>query len=246
MLSHIKKKISGLPEGVKASIALFLASLISKGISYITIPIFAWIMSSDEVGQVTVFLTWQNVFGIIAMFCLMNGVFNNGMLDYPNERDSFSFSMLMLSNLITFIFGIVVFLLFPIITNYLHIELYQLILMFLVFLFQPAYSFWIARQRYEYKYKASFIWSVIIAVISPTFAIISIMLFPEHRLKARLFGAEVPLILAYISFYIYLAKKSHYKFQSKFWKPAFLFNLPLIPHYLSALLLSSSDRLMIS
>ena len=177
MIIHFKEKINKMPKGLKASAGLFVASLISKGISYITTPIFTRILSSEEYGQVTVFLTWQNVFGIIAMFCLMNGIFNNGMVDYPEERNNYSFSMLILSNIITLIFGLGLFLLFPLVNKKLGIELYQLVLMFLVFMFQPAYSFWTARQRYEYKYKATLFWSVVIAIISPLIAILSIKVF---------------------------------------------------------------------
>lgn len=235
-----------MPKEVKASIALFVASLITKGISYITTPIFTRMLSSDEYGQVAVFLTWQNVFGILAMFCLMNGVFNNGMVDYPEERDEYSFSMLILSNTITLAVCGVLFILFPVLKTKLHIEFYQLVLMMLVFFSQPAYSFWTARQRYEFKYKATVFWSVIIAIAAPFIAIICIRLFPEERLRARLIGAEIPLFIIYCGFYYYLAKNSRFKINTRFWKAAFLFNLPLIPHYLSSLLLSSSDRLMIS
>lgn len=240
------KSIKNMPKGVKSSIALFFASLISKGIAYITTPIFTRMLSPSEYGQVSVFLTWQNIFGIVAMFCLMNGVFNNGMVDYPEERDNYSFSMLILSNIITIIFSIIIFSLFPILNKTLNIELYQLILMCLIYFFQPAYSFWSARQRYELKYKKNVLWSIIIAIVSPVTAILLIFIFPEHRLKARIIGAEGSLILFYIGFYMYVAKQNSFKIDNKFWKAAFLFNLPLIPHYLSSLLLSSSDRVMIS
>lgn len=240
------KEIKKLPKGVKSSIALFFASLISKGIAYITTPIFTRMLSPSEYGQVSVFLTWQNVFGIVAMFCLMNGVFNNGMVDYPDERDNYSFSMLVLSNIITIVFSIMAFSLFPVLNKALSIEFYQLILMCLIYLFQPAYSFWSARQRYELKYKKNVLWSIIIAIISPLMAIVLICIFPEHRLEARIIGAEGSLILIYIGFYIYIAKSNAFKIDNRFWKAAFLFNLPLIPHYLSSLLLSSSDRVMIS
>ena len=240
------KSIKNMPKGVKSSIALFFASLISKGIAYITTPIFTRMLSPSEYGQVSVFLTWQNIFGIVAMFCLMNGVFNNGMVDYPEERDNYSFSMLILSNIITIVFSIIIFSLFPILNKTLNIELYQLILMCLIYLFQPAYSFWSARQRYELKYKKNVLWSIIIAIVSPVTAILLIFIFPEHRLKARIIGAEGSLILFYIGFYMYVAKQNSFKIDNRFWKAAFLFNLPLIPHYLSSLLLSSSDRVMIS
>ena len=35
-------------------------------------------------------------------------------------------------------------------------------------------------------------------------------------------------------------------YSAKFWKHALMFNLPLIPHYLSQTILNSADRIMIS
>lgn len=231
---------------VKASIGFFLARIVCSGIGFITTPIFTRILCPEDFGVVAVFLTWSQLLGIIAMFNLSCGVFNNGMLDYPDHRDEYSFSMLGLSNLITLVFSILFLSLHKVLEPYLGIDLYLSCLLCLQFLTLPAYLFWLTRQRYELKYKAPFVWSVICAAMAPLIAIISITLFPSNKVHARLFGGELPLIIIYIGFAIYLAQKSSFKCDTKYWKGAILFNLPLLPHYLSVFMLSSSDRLMIS
>lgn len=245
MLSNILNKIKALPAGVKASVAFFFASVITSGISYIVTPIYTRLLTEAEYGKVSVFMTWQHLFGIVAMFCLSYGVFNNGMLDHKDKRDEFSFSMLMLSNLITLVFSVILLSLYPIIRHYLDIDLPFVILMCALYLFQPAYNFWVTRQRYELKYKWVVLWTVVCAIASPITAVICI-LSSDNRLYARIFGADVALITIYIFFYIYLAVKSKFKVNISFWKAAFLFNLPLIPHYLSTYLLTNSNKLMIS
>ncbi|HOT60340.1 MAG TPA: oligosaccharide flippase family protein, partial [Spirochaetales bacterium] len=234
-----------ISQSAKASLALLFSGIITKGIAYIATPFYTRLLTSEEFGQTSVFLTWVQVFGIIAMFCLSSGVFNNGMVDFPDRRDEYSFSMLILSNIITIIFGIVLFVLRPFISFIANIDLPLILLMLCIFLFQPAYNFWVAKQRYELKYKYVVIWSVILSIISPTVAIIAI-LNTENHLYARIFGAEVSLIVVYIGFYIYTAYKSKFKIKPEFWKVAIIFNLPLIPHYLSTYLLGSSDKIMIS
>jgi O-antigen/teichoic acid export membrane protein len=238
--------IRKLPQGVKASIAFFIANIINKGIAYITTPLYTRILTDDEFGKTSVFLTWLQIFGIIAMFCLQWGVFNNGMVDYPDKRDEYSYSMLILSNIITLCFSGILLCLYPLVKEMLDISLPLIILMCVIFLFQPAYNFWMAKQRYELKYKFLVLWSILSAVISPLAAIICIKCFPGHRLYARLFGAEVVLIILYIGFYFYIGYRASFKLDTKYWKAALLFNLPLIPHYLSTYLLGSADRIMIS
>lgn len=245
-MKSISNKIRALPAGAKASLAFFFASVITSGISYIVTPIYTRILTPEVYGQTSVFMTWVSLFGIVAMFCLSNGVFNNGMVDYPEKRDEYSFSMLILSNIITFIFSLVVFMLYPLIKEWLNIDKPLLVLMCLLFLFQPAYNFWTARQRYELKYKWTVVWTIVSAVSAPLIAVVAILLFPNHQLYARLFGAESVLIAIYIVFYFYLAFKSNWQVKTKYWKAALLFNAPLIPHYLSTYLLSNSNKLLIS
>ena len=246
MISDLLKKIKSLPKALKASVAFFFASVVTSGISYIVTPIYTRLLSADEYGSASVFLTWVQVFGIIAMFCLSYGVFNNGMVDYPEKRDEFSYSMLILSNIITIVFSVVIIAVYPLISDFLEIDLPLIILMCVLFLFQPAFRFWSARQRYEYKYKAMVVWTVVSALLSPIVAVICILIFETNKLYGRLFGAELALVAIYVGFYIYLAIKSKLKVNTKYWKMAFLFNLPLIPHYLSTYLLSNSNKILIS
>jgi len=245
LVKSLITKIRSLPKGVKASLGYFFASVITSGIAYITTPIYTRLLPSDVFGHVSVFLTWQQILGIIAMFSLQAGVFNNGMLQYSDDRDGYTYSMLLLSNTITIAFGVLFAILYPYISSLIRIEPILLCLMMTVFLTQPAYNFWTSRQRYEYKYKKTVIVTIMSALISPIFAIICIA-NGKNKLYSRLFGAEIPLILIYMVFYIYVIVKGRGRLRVSYWKEALLFNLPLIPHYLSAYLLGSSDKIMIS
>lgn len=243
---NIKQKFSNLPSGVKTAAAFLAASIISKGMSFITTPIFTRLMSSEEYGQVSLFTTWLTVLGILAMFSLDKGVYNVGMMQYKNDRAGFSFSLLALSNIITLAVGIIVMSMHRYIEQYLGIDQYLLMLMFAVFLTQPAYTYFIARNRFEYKYKPVLISSVALAVIPLIISVFCVSFFDGNRAYARIFGLELTCILFYIGFYIYHAVSNKFQVNTSYWKNAFLFNLPLIPHYLSQFILSGSDRIMIS
>lgn len=244
--NSVLNRIRKMSPGVKASAALFAANIIQKGISYLTTPIYTRMLTTEEYGMASIFFTWQQLFAIIAMFCLSYGVFNNGMLDYSDKRDSYSFSLLILSNIITLVFTFILFVTLPLTQNYIKLSIPYLLLMVVNFMVQPAYAFWNSRQRYELKYKGMFIWALVVAVVSPAISVACILITRGSRLDARIFGAEGSLILIYLLFYIYLGKNSKWKLDTSYWKGALLFNLPLIPHYLSTYLLGSADRLMIS
>ena len=235
-----------MPKEAKASVAFFGGSIISSALAYITTPIYTRLLTADEYGQTAVWFTWYSLLGIIAMFSLSSGVFNNGMSDYPDRRDEYSLSMLGLSSLITLLFSLIFLGSYPWTKELLEMDFPLAVLMCVVFLFQPAYNYWMVRQRYEFKYKYPLLWTSVLAILPPLVSVICILYFPEHRLYSRIFGAEITLVVFYALFVVFLVKKGGKKINTKYWKSAFLFNLPLIPHYLSILALGGSDRIMIS
>lgn len=245
-LNKILQKIRNIPKGVKSSVAFFIASMVSVGMAYIVTPIYTRIMSSEEFGQVSVFMTWLSIFGIIAMFCLSYGVFNNGMLDYKTDRDGYSLSMLALSNTITIVFSIILISVYPLIEQFINIDLPLIGVMILVFLTQPAYNFYLARKRYEYEYKPALIASIIIAILSPSVAIVAILTTSGSKVYARILGAELAFVAVYLVFYIIILIKGKFKINVSYWTYALKFNFPLIPHYLSIFLLDSVNKIMIS
>lgn len=245
-MNKIKEKWANIPLGARASIAFFIANVVSSGMAYLTTPVFTRIMPSSEYGQVTIFYTWFQLFAIIALFCLSYGVFNNGMVDYPDKREEYVFSMLILSNIITIVFSLIILCIYPLISKYIGLNPHLIILMIISFLVQPAFRFWIGKQKYEMKYKWVLIWSSIQAIISPLMAIVCLKAFPQNKLNSRIYGSEVSLIAINFGFYVYLVYKNRFHCKSKYWKYALTFNLPLIPHYLSIYLLGSSDKIMIS
>ena len=238
--------LSRAPIAVKASLAFFIMSVIEKSLVFITSPIYTRMLTQSEYGQVSVFLSWQSMLGIVAMFCLSYGVFNNGMMDYEQDRDGYSFSMLILSNVITLVCGIVLFLTYPYIRPVLGIDIPLLSLMFFIFFTQPAFNFWMSRQRFEYKYKVMSVIVIASAILSSVSAIVLIRYWPGHGVYARLFGGFSIFIIVYCFFYVYIAFKAKWRLNINYWKGALLFNLPLIPHYLSGHILNNSNRIIIA
>ena len=246
MIKTCLTKIKHLPLPIIASSAFLVMSIIEKGLVFITSPIYTRLLTQNEFGQVAVFLSWLNLLGVVTMFCLSAGVFNNGMIDHEHYRDDFSFSMLILSNIITAICFVAILAVWPYAKLVLDMDFPLLCLMFFVFFTQPAFSFWMTRQRFEYKYKMLSAVVLSYAVLSPLTSVICIYLFPAHKVYGRLFGGECVLLCVYIAFYIYLAVRAKWRINTSYWRAAITFNLPLIPHYLSGYVLNSSNRIIIA
>lgn len=244
---HVIARFQKASPAAKASIALLLSNLILKGLSMISGPIFTRIMSTDQYGMVSNFTTWQGLLGTIITLNLAAGVFNNGMLEFKEDRDSFQASLVLISTTTAFIFLGGYFLFPNQFCEFLDIDNSLCFLMFVYFLFTPVYGYWSARQRYEFRYKMLFLLSIGTAVISLIASVIAVLMAPAARAAtAKIVASELPNIILGAFFYIYIVYKSKLKINFRYISYALKFNLPLIPHYLSMYVLASSDRVMIT
>ena len=67
-----------------------------------------------------------------------------------------------------------------------------------------------------------------------------------HQVEARVIATVAVNVVLFTILYISISKKGKQFFSKKYWSYALKFNLPLVPHYLSQVVLNQSDRLMIN
>lgn len=247
MVNKLIEKFKMASPAAKASMALLFANLVLKGISMISGPIFTRLMPADQYGIVSTFQSWQNLLAVIITLNLSQGVFNNGMLDFKDNRDEFQLALLMISSILTIIFFISFVLFEKEFLDLFEMPAIMIVVMGLYFLFVPAYQFWSGRQRYEYKYKALTLITIGIGFFSLVLGVILVLMAPnDSAAVARVCAMEGVNIAVGIFFYIYTFVKARCHVRVSYCLYALKFNVPLIPHYLSMYVLSSSDRIMIT
>ena len=240
----LKSKYDSLPIQVKASVWFFICSFLQKGISTITTPIFTRLLSTAEYGQYSVFNSWLGIITIFVTMQLSAGVYSQGIIKFDNERNVFSSSLQGLTvTLIAVWLG--VYLLFHDFFNSLFsLTTTQMVAMFAMIWTTAVFGFWAVEQRSRYSYKHMVAVTLIASVAKPLIGIVFVY-FATDKVTARIIGlALVEMICFSPLFFIQLRKGAKF-FHAQFWKYALLFNLPLIPHYLSQVVLSSADRIMI-
>lgn len=241
------QKFNEMSPVAKTSMVLIIAKFFQKGLATISSPIFTRIMPSSEYGIISTFTSWQSVLYIIATLNMSQGVFNNGMLEFKEDRQSFTFSILILANICTLIFGIIYIIGYKWIAPFIDMPDILMWIMIAYFFVTPAYNYWLGKSRFEYKYKSVFFASIISALLSTGGAIVTVILAPDN-LKAvtKVTTTEMVSIILGIIFYMYTIYSAKGKINIRYWRYALEINLPLIPHYLSMYVLSSSDRIMIT
>ena len=245
-MRRLLKYFKELNQVSKASLAYVLVVLFQQGIRFITAPIFTRLLVPEQYGVVTTYSAVESVLVAFATLNVWGGVFSVGLFDYTDDRNCFTLSTAVLSNISTVGFFAIILISWPFLSRFINLPIHLMFLMFGSFLFTPAYKLWVARERYELRYKAAVIVTILYSLLSSIGAIVCVLLTAEQKGQARLYGGiSIELAICCIV-YIVIAKKSNFRVKWQYIKKGSVLYIPLIPHYLSQHVLASADRMMIS
>lgn len=245
-MKNFKKTI---PVQAKASIAFVLASLFSQGMAFITMPIFTRLLTTSEMGYVTTYNAWQVMLGAIVGLSLSSGSFNIAMMKFANKRDQYESSILTLSFIPSILFLLLAIVFREPLANIMGLPECLLILMAVVFIFSPAFNFWLLRQRYEYKYRSVVIVTICNSLIGTLLSIAFVIISADTGLGslpfARLLPIGATMVLFGLFFSFYILNRGRTGYNKAFWRFALVTSLPMIVQALSKHILDVSDRIMI-
>lgn len=247
LLTNLKIKYKGLATPAKCAFWFTICGFLQKGISFITTPIFTRLLSTSQYGVVSVYNSWVSLLSIFCTLNLFSGGFNNGMLDYENTRDRYLSSIQGLITVIT-LFWVGVYMIGQEYLNQLFgMDIVLVFVMFVEIIFSAALSLWSARQRYEFHYRSLLIVTLLNAFMASFFSVIAVVLCNrEIGAEAKIISHATVTVIICGSIYLLNLVKGKTFCDLKIWKGALLFNLPLLPHYLSTMVLNQADRIMIS
>jgi len=239
------QKLNNMSPAAKASFWFVVSSVVLKGISFITTPIFTRLLDAEAYGVSAVFVTWENVISIFATLSLAGGVYNVAMTKYEDDVDTVTSSFIGLTVVSsTLVYAICM------IINTLIPSLFELNNLYLGFMWLQTFTnavttFWLMRKRFIYDYKKVIAFTFSNALLSPIVAIICVQSVSQNKAIAKVIGSGLWGIIIGVALLILLVYKGKKLYHKEYWKYALRFNLPLLPHYLSQVMLNSADKLML-
>lgn len=243
-MRKIVKKYRGLPVLVKASFWFLICTFLQKGISMLTTPIFTRLLSTSEYGQYSIFYSWLGIMGIFVSFNLASGVYQQGLVKFSGDENRFSSSLQGLTTVFVSCWIFVYLLTHNFWNSITGLSTIQMLCMFLLIWTSTIFNFWCVEQRNFYRYKMLVVITILVSVAKPVVGIVFV-LNSNDKVTARILGIVLVELFGYFWLYIIQLKKGKKFYDKAYWRYALLFNLPLIPHYLSQTVLNSADRIMI-
>ena len=246
MINKIKSLYSNLSVQVKAILWFLCCSFLQKGISLITTPIFTRVMTEAQYGRYSVYQSWFSIMQIVVSLNLAAGVYTRGLVKNEEDQDRFSSSMLGLNTVCILIWTAVYVIFYDRVNHAINLSSVLMAAMLVDIWANSAFQFWSNRERVNFRYKKLILITLISVIMKPILGVIMVCSVDElYQADVRIIVSVVVNLFVGVILYTVISKKGKHFYDKKYWAYALRFNIPLIPHYLSQVILNQSDRLMI-
>ncbi len=224
----------------------FLGTILLKGISVFTTPIFTRVLSLEGFGIFSIYQTWVSIFAVF-IGLQMSGSIGTARV-HLGEHNFFSYlrSILALS-FISFVIFTILFVLF----EHQILHLLQLELKHLPYLIVQSFgtacaTFYLIYTIQTKQPNKHFRFSVLNVTFTIALSLLLVLLFEQDKYMGRIIGgASIGLVII-----IFVYKELYFKIKSKInidhWKFGLPLSLPLIVHLLANLIIGQSDRVIIN
>ncbi len=247
MLQKLFNRYRQLQAPVKASLWFLICGFLQKGISMLTTPIFTRIMTDAEYGRFTVYNSWLGIVQIIVSLNLAAGVYTRGLVKNEQDQDRFSSAMLGLSTTCILVWSLVYAVLHREINELLGLSTMLMTAMLIETWAHSAYQFWSNRERVHYRYKKLVALTLAYVIFRPLLGILLVLQAESgQQVEARVLATVAVNLVLFSGLYFSISRKGRHFFDKQYWLYALKFNIPLLPHYLSQIVLNQSDRLMVN
>lgn len=207
-------------------------------------PIFTRLLSTEEYGGYTVFNSWMDILSAIISLKMYAGVFSSSIVKYEADRNRYTASVQGLAATITILWFCIYILAKDGINEILGLSTVQVYAMFLIIWTTSVYSFWAVEQRVDLKYKPLVIVTVMISVFKPATGILAVCI-AEDKVTARIVALALVQLICYTGFFFIDIYRGKTFFDKGYWRYMLRFCIPLLPHYISTIIMNTSDRIMI-
>ena len=238
-----KEKRGSTSLALKAGFWYVLSNFLIKGIAFITTPIFSRLMSEAQYGEFSNFASWQSTLLIISGAELYSTL-NRAYYDHTDCYNDYVSTITFLGCGFTVALYLAFLLCKDAILRLVAIPPQYIHVLFLCLFFLVCKQTFMEREKTLYRYKSVAVLSMSSLVIPTVIATVLVATSPEsQRLGARIYGIGIPTaaIGAFCAASIF---KQSRRFNWSQCKYAVKLAIPLLVHYLTTYLLTSSNTIV--
>lgn len=242
---RLRERYRALPVALRAGIWFAVLQYTQQALAVLTTPLFTRILTTEQYGLVSVYNTWHAVLDILFTLRLSAGIYQIQLSEHPDDRENVTSSLTVLSSFL--LLGVsAIFLIFRApLASLLKLPVNMMLIMLLDIWAQMVLAFWLTRNRFEYRYRLCLSVVLLNCLLRTGCSVTMTLLAPENPAFYKVLGNAIPETAVSLVLLAIILRRGRFCLKRSYWKEALAFNIVLMPSYLSSVLLSSSDRLMI-
>lgn len=232
-----------LDKKFKASAFYLIGNLFDKAIAFITVPIFTRMLSTDEYGILNTYLSWVSIFAIVVGLSL-GQTLRSAYYEKKDTLEGYLSSIYTLA-ILDFVVSLVVVLVLSFFVDF------QITRMMLVLCLTQSF-FQFVRDTYAMKLMMSMDYvkrTLILAIPNVLVALLSVVFIWQMDSQKHM-GRIIAYVLVYALIGLVCMVSQYRRGKTVVsidnWKYGLSLSLPLILHSFSCVILSNSDRIMIT
>ena len=231
---------------VKAGIGYTIGNFLVKGINFLTIPIFARLLSVSDYGLYNTYLAYEGIFFSIVGLALQMSL-KNAKYKYGDKYYSYISSILLLEILLMIAWILIIIVFHGAILTSIGYGYFISFLLIVQCTSSSVLSLYNIHLSLNYSFKSYVIVTAFNALMNISISILLILtIFYNERFVGRVIGTVIPLALLCVLICIKFWKNSTPRINWDYWKYGVSYSLPLIPHAISQVILNQFDRVMIN
>lgn len=230
---------------IQSSLIYFLGTVLLRGISFLTLPIYTRIMLPEEYGLYSLFTASLSIVTIFVGFQIQGSVNLTYNTKSEEEFDTYV-ANISLFPLLILIISLLLLLIVPQLTITLRVpSVLFSIMMFIQAYFGVVINIYMSELIIKKRPKKHLVVSIITTILNVVLSVSFVLMFTDHSYFAMVIAGVIAnlIIVIYIFFkYIFRIQLSSLK---EDWKYGLRLSLPLIFHVLSHQVLNVADRFML-
>lgn len=246
MFKRLIIKYKNLPMALKSSIWFTFSNFLQKGISVLATPLYTRLLTKEEFGFFSVYQSWFDILLIFATLNLSAGVMINALnkCGSDEEKNKVTSNFQILEIIIMLIVMMVVISINTFTNDIFGMPTFIILLLFIQILSQSGVSLWLTQKKFDFKYVSPVVINLIASCLNVGLSILFIK-NASNKTYSLVYGTVLACAIPYLVLVFINLLKGKSINNLKLWKYALKFNLPLLSHYLSLIILGTSDRIMI-
>ncbi len=244
MFKKLLKKYADTPVELRASMVYVLCNILQKCLSVITMPLFTGLLTQEQFGEFTIYNSWSSLLTLFLTLYMAHGSFSTAMVRFEKDRVGYISAVQAITAVLCLVFLAIYLPLRDVFNNWFSMSTPLVCVMVLEILTQFGLTCWYTHKRFEYKYISVVVVTLLISLFAPLLAYFMVI-GSEDKGIARILGYAAVNIAVGLVFFLYNTFKGRKLFAKEYWVYALKFNIPLVPYYLSQVVLNQSDRIMI-